>query len=91
MFSSRIINRLTARFVTKSRAMSSHANPKPFFNGVHGERNFNDAHPVLAVLTFATIFGSGFGSFQLLRTVYESVTNNVSFSVEFADFSDDEE
>lgn len=46
---------------------------KPFYNGAHGERNFNDSHPVLAVLTFITLFGSGVGSFQIVKTMYESI------------------
>ena len=64
----------------------------PFYSGMHGKRNFNDEHPVLAVLTFCVLFGSGAGSFKVFQTAYECIqtsAKSMNISVEFYDITDD--
>jgi hypothetical protein len=70
------------RIATSAPKMKYFSQAKPFFAGSNGERTFNDNHPVLAVLTFCTIFGAGAGSFQVVKTVYETVVQTISISFE---------
>jgi len=62
---------------------------------VHGERTFNDNHPVLAVMTFCAIFGAGAGTFHAMRVSFDwllaSPLTYSTSSIDFNDVSDSEE
>ena len=68
-----------------------------FYSGVNDHRSFNDDHPVLAVLTFGVIFGTGVGCFEVLRVSFEwlispaSVSRGALMSYDFVDVADLEE
>lgn len=94
MWSSSVGRVVVTRFpnVMKSSKLSTAVTP--FYRGVHGERTFNDEHPVLAVLAFCTIFSAGAGTFHAMRLSFDWLLaspvrqSNVSF--EFNDVSDSE-
>ena len=77
---------------TATTATTTATTTTPFYSGMHGKRNFNDEHPVLAVLTFCVLFGSGAGSFKVFQTAYECIqtsAKSMNISVEFYDITDD--
>jgi hypothetical protein len=86
------VSRQLSTNTTATTTATTATTTTPFYSGMHGKRNFNDEHPVLAVLTFCVLFGSGAGSFKVFQTAYEyiqSSAKSMNISVEFYDITDD--